>query len=147
MIIFESLSEKENQILTETISNITLYIASADGNIANEELEWAKKVTHIRSYQSPKQLEGFYSVVQKNFEDLVESKLQNSNAPEIYKNAEIALTKSAEVVAKLDASVAADLVESFRSFAKHVAKSEGGFLGIGEINSDEHKALSLDMFN
>jgi tellurite resistance protein len=48
---FKPLSENEKSELSDALALITVLIAGADGNFEKEELEWAEKVTHIRSYK------------------------------------------------------------------------------------------------
>lgn len=68
---FEMLSESEYQQLKDALALITVYIAGADGSIDKEEMEWAEKVTEIRSYKMTDDLLGFYQELNADFPEKV----------------------------------------------------------------------------
>jgi hypothetical protein len=144
---FQSLNEGDFKKLKDAVALITIYIAGVDGEINKEELQWAEKVTKIRSYKMSEDLKGFYQEVGIDFHEVLESYINSFPRDPHERNKIIAERLKAlnPILAKLDNRVAAHLYESYRSFAVHVAKSTGGFLGFFAINPQEKKILGLDM--
>ena len=60
---FNTLKEDDLRILTDAVPLIAILIAGADGEIDDEELQWSKKVAHIRSYKMKADLKSFYAEV------------------------------------------------------------------------------------
>jgi hypothetical protein len=144
---FKSLTESDYKKLKDAIALITIYIAGVDGEIDQEEIQWAEKVTKIRSYKMSEDLKGFYQEVGIDFHEVLESYINSFPRDPQARNKIIAgrLETLNPILAKLDNKVAAHLYESYKSFAVHVAKSTGGFLGFFAINPQEKKILGLDM--
>lgn len=144
---FDMLSEAEYQQLKDALAIITIYIAGADGSIEKEEMEWAEKVTEIRSYKMSEDLLGFYQELNADFHEKVNSYLKKLPATTEARNAEIESMLAAlnPIMAKLDIKVGAHLYNSYKSFATHVAKATGGFLGFFSISPKEKALLGLTM--
>lgn len=144
---FKHLSETEYQKLKDAIANITIYIAGIDGKIEAEEMEWAQKVAEIRTYKMHKDLIEYYQEVGTDFEDKMNNIL--ASYPEDYKERNAILeAKLAElnpILASLEPKVGGRLYQSYLSFAQHVAKSSGGFLGFFSIGPEEKAVLDLPM--
>lgn len=144
---FNVLSAAEYGQLKDMISLITIYIANADGEVDEEETQWAEKITKIRSYNLPEDLRGYYSDVGEDFQDKIDA--LRTSLPKVQAERMSALeAKLAEinpVLAKLDSSLGAEIYTSFRSFAKHVAKASGGFLGFFSIGPKEAELIELPM--
>ena len=146
---FNVLSSEEYTQLKDMIAYITVYVAAADGEIDQEEKEWAEKVTKIRSYNLPEDLKSFYKDVGVDFHDKLEGLITSLPKP-MAERMEIIEAKMADinpVLAKLDAKLGAELYGSFRSFAKHVAKASGGFLGFFSIGPREAELIELSAIN
>lgn len=138
--IFSGLTTEEYALLKESIPLVSILIARADGEIDKDEMEWATKITNIRTYSSPEMLKEFYQEVGQDFVDkLVEVK---SNYPS---NEEISerLGLLNPVLAKLDQHVGATLYKDLKTFAEHVAKASGGFLRMWSISKEEAKWAKL----
>jgi hypothetical protein len=144
---YKVLSAEEYETLKNSISWITILIASADGVIDPKETEWAEKLASIRGFTLPKELKGFYKDVGDDFHE----RLHNMIAvmPENNEERMALLTENLKsinpIMAKLDPSVGAPLYDSFKSFAKHVAKASGGFLRFFSISAEEKKYIDLKM--
>jgi hypothetical protein len=67
MTQFENLSKGEIELLENAIPQIAILIAGADGNIDQDEKDWAAKLTHIRGYANPKALQAFYDAIDPHF--------------------------------------------------------------------------------
>ena len=146
---FSVLSPEEYNQLRETIAHITIYIAAADGEVNHEETVWAEKVTKIRSYNLPEDLRSFYKDVGVDFHDKLENLIATLPKPQEERTEllEAKLAAINPVLAKLDTKLGAELYNSFRSFAKHVAKASGGFLGFFSIGPKEAELIELSMIN
>ena len=106
---FEMLDETEYQQLKDALALITIYIAGADGSIEKEEMEWAEKVTEIRSYKMSEDLLGFYQELNADFHEKVNAYLKNCQAQPTKRNTEIEakLASLNPIMAKLDVKVGA----------------------------------------
>ncbi len=144
---FENISAEELRVLENAVSQIALLIAGADGKIDKEEMDWASKLTHIRTYSGEKSLQKFYAEVEANFNiklsDLMKYSAQNVAERQATLSANIALVNP--ILAKLDAHTAYYVYHSFVTLAKSVAKSAGGILGFGSISAAEGKLIGLSM--
>lgn len=143
------LTEAEYQQLKDALALITIYIAGADGSFEKEEMEWAEKVTEIRSYKMTKDLLGFYQELTSDFPEKVNKFLVELPADTDSRNEEIQarLTALNPILAKLNVKVGAHLYSSYVSFARHVAQATGGFLGFFSISAKEKALLGLPMIN
>ncbi len=143
---FKVLSDSEFDQLKDAISLITVYIAGADGEIDNDETAWAEKVTNIRSYSLPEGLADFYEEVGVDFHTRLEGHMSSLSELEL-RNSTVAakLTDLNPILAKLPTKLGAGLYSSYVSFAKHVAKASGGFLGFFSIGPKEAALLDLEM--
>lgn len=146
---FESLTEQQFAILKDAIAQITVLIAGADGEIDQKETEWATKLTHIRSYNNPLNLNLFYEAVGQDFSEKLTSLIENApaNVEERTKMLSSKLSEVNEVLSCLENNLAAELYVSFKTFAKHVAKASGGFLGMLSVSKEEANLIHLDMIN
>lgn len=145
--IFGALSDTQLVNLKEALSYITILVAGADGKIDEQELNWAEKLTHIRSYAEPQALNDFYGEVEQEFTDSISSILQKlpENLAERETKISAELSKLNEVLSCLENPIAFDLYKSFTSFAKHIAKASGGFLRFGSISQEEKQWIDLPM--
>lgn len=143
---FKVLSDAEIDKLKDAISLITVYIAGADGNIDEDEVKWAEKITSIRSYSMPDGLKEFYEDVGIDFQDRVNNYISSlDNLEKRNTHVEQKLEALNPILAKLSPKMGALLYSSYISFAKHVAKASGGFLGFFSIGPAEAAILDLKM--
>lgn len=141
------LNEEELQELYDAVPVITLLIAGADGDIDSDELEWSEKITKIRGYSGDEKLQEFYDKVGEDYQQRLErwQKVLSKDTAERTADLSARLEKLNPILAKLENALGAAMYKSFTSFAKHVAKASGGFLGIGSINKAESKLVDLPM--
>jgi hypothetical protein len=146
---FESLTDQQFAILKDAIAQITVLIAGADGEIDPKETEWATKLTHIRSYNTPQDLNGFYEAVGHDFSDKLNSLITNSPKDTGERTAFLTskLSEVNDVLSCVENNLAAELYKSFLSFAKHVAKASGGFFGMMSVSSEEANLMDLKMID
>lgn len=147
---FEGLNSEEQQLMVDAVALVTILIAGADGHIDTQELEWSKKLTEIRSYaHEDSQIDAYYALVGENFEsrltELIGQFPQETEARQDVVSQQLAGLN--EVFPKLEFNFARRIYKSLTSFARHVAKASGGFLGIGTISKEEAALLDLPMIN
>lgn len=144
---FNSIEEKSYQKLKDAVALITVLISGADGDFDSEELSWAEKVTKIRSYKMSEDLIGFYQEVGKDFHEKLEAAIE-AFPKDVHTRTHLIserLEMLNPILAKLDPKVAYHLYKSYLSFAEHVAKASGGFLGFFSVSSDESDLMKLPM--
>lgn len=146
---FAGLNDTEKKLLTDAIPMITALIAGADGNIDAEEKEWASKILKIRGYQHPPALEGYYEIVGAEFATRLDTLINTlpTGTEERSKLISDELAQLNDIFPKLAPLHAAHFYHSFVTFAEHVAKASGGFLGFGSISRAEGKYVKLPMIN
>jgi len=141
------ISDEEKQTLIDATAWITLLIAGADGSIAQQELEWATKIAGIRAYSHPDSLDTYYERVGHSFQEKLDALI--SELPKDTTERTAALTAKLDTVnpilAKLDNPIAFSFYKGFRSFAEHIAKSDGGFLRFFSVSTEEKKLIGLPM--
>lgn len=147
--IFSGISETQKNKLKDALGLITILVAGADGTIDEQELNWAEKLTHIRTYAEPVELNEFYKEVESDFEGRYKSLLNELSSETSEREGEISnrLSDLNDVLNCLSNSVAYQLYSSFTSFAKHIAKASGGFLRFGSISSEEKQWINLPMLD
>ncbi len=147
MQYLDHLSSEELQTLTDAIPYITVLIAGADGNIDQEEKEWANKLTHIRSYASEEMLREYYEKVGETFSDRLTHFINTLPQDVTARTAAISteLEKVNPILAGLENAYAHRMYTNFVSFAEHVAKSSGGFLRFGSVSKEEKAVMGLNM--
>jgi len=146
---FNTLKEDDLRILTDAVPLIAILIAGADGEIDDEELQWSKKVAHIRSYKMKADLKSFYAEVDKNYLGKLQHFIEvlPSGVTERTKIISEKLTEVNPIMAKLSPEVGAKLYKSFLSFADHVAKASGGVMGFFAVNKAEASLIGLPMIH
>ncbi len=144
---FEGLNQEEQQLLVDSIPLITILIAGADGNIDQDELDWSEKLTGIRAYAHPDTLNPYYELVGQHFSErmthLMTSLPQDTATRQEAVSQQLAQLNA--VLPKLEFNYAQRLYTSLTSFAEHVAKASGGFLGFASISKEEASLLDLPM--
>ena len=144
---FQNLEPEEIDVLLEAPVLITILVGAADGELDREERTWSERLLHARTYNNPKELNGFYRAVVDNFEGKLQREMTHLPKDAAARNE--ALTPRLErlngVLAKLDLELAADLYKGFIGLAEETAKASGGFLRIGGIGAEESKWIKLPM--
>lgn len=144
---FEGLSEIEYAALIDAIPLITALIAGADGKIDDKEIEWAKKIAKIRSFNGPEILQEFYDDAGMNFESRLKELIDElpDNTDERCASISGRLSLLNPILAGLDQTLGAILYTSYLSLAEHVAKASGGFLRMWSVSKEEARWMKLPM--
>jgi hypothetical protein len=143
----ESLKAEEISTLTQALPLIAILIGKADGNLDLKELELAKKITHIRTFNSPEYLQPYYEQVEAGFDQSLEALNSELPGDNNLRNELISdkLEALNPILAKLHPKVGAQLYKGFIRFAQEIAKASGGFLGFMAVNPAESKWIGLPM--
>src|SRR5690606_5120505 len=118
--------------------------------IEDHETDWAAKVTEIRSYNLPRRLSTFYKEVGETFQEDINQLVADfkGNPDNTMQMLKFQLASLNSILEKLDdRQLAYELYLSFRSFARHVARSTNGFLGWGAIGPEEDELIGLTMIH
>jgi hypothetical protein len=143
---FNNLTDAEAKSLYQTPAMIAVLIASADSEIDEQETAWAKKVVSFRQEVGNELLFNYYEVAESFFNETLESLLSETKGTHNrISDLETALAALSPVLAKIDGDFAVELLKSWKSFAKQVAKATGGILGFGSISEQEKRLVDLKM--
>lgn len=145
--VFEGLSAEDRQMMYDAVPLVTVLIAGADGEIDENEKEWAEKLTHIRSFQEKGMIQEFYENLNPVFDAKLDAFIKQYAGEVEARNAAISaeLSKLNKILPNLNYNFAQAYVEGLRSFAKHVAKASGGFLGMMAVSDEEDELIGLPM--
>ncbi len=143
------ISEEEKNNLLQSIPWITILIAGADGKLETKELEWAEKITRIRSYSHPHNLDQFYEELGKDYQQRVDALVEKLSEDPKQRTAILSqkLSSINPILAKLDNPIAFSYYNSLVSFAHHVAKASGGFLRFFSVSTEEKHLMNLPMID
>jgi hypothetical protein len=144
---FDQLTSAELDALLEAPVLIAALVGAADGEFDREERSWTDRLMFARTYNRPKHLNEFYSVVSNDFLPKVDATLERLPANAEERNSIISerLTLINPVLAKLGEPLGADLYKSFLGLAKETAKASGGIFRFGAINAKEKPWIQLPM--
>jgi hypothetical protein len=146
---FEMLTQDEKELMYDVIPLITLLIAFADGEMDDNERSWAEKITEIRTYSAHETLIEYYQTVGVESQEKLNILLKSLPEDNEQRLAEISkkLAGLNAILPKLDQVFAWRYYNDLLSFAKHIAKASGGFLGWSSISKAEEEVIGLNMIN
>lgn len=145
---FNNLTDAEAKSLYQAPAMIAVLIASADSQIDEQETIWAKKVLGFRQEVGNKLLFNYYEIAESFFEETMESLLSEEGVTQArIASLETALANLNPILAKIDDKFAAELLETWKSFAVQVAKATGGVFGFGSISAQEKYLMELKMIH
>lgn len=148
-LTFKELTAEENVQITDAIPLITLLIGTADGFLDIRESEWAERVVKYRQFDNDESLKQYYKAVGRDFDDRLNHfiRLLPEDKSKVTASLVERLEKLNPVMKKLNAHDGHRLYEDFLSFARHVAKSNGGVFYMGSISPEEKALLDLSMID
>jgi hypothetical protein len=144
-----NLSEEEKSVVLKSPIWVTLLIACSDQNIEEGEIDRAKEIMHIKSFATNTDVKDIYKELDAHIDDEIDIALKSlsANGDERIKFIESHLSKLNDIFPKMEGGFAKQLYKSLRSLAFNVAKSDGGFFGIGSINDQEEIYIKLPMLD
>jgi len=143
----QNLSQEEQDLLMDALPLVTVLIAGADGKIDVSETSWAEKLTDIRSYSNEPELNDFYEKAHEDFSDKV-SYLMSTIPAESKEGTQMIsdkLTGLNDILAKVPQALGAKFYKSLTSFAKHIARADGGLFKMWSISKEEEALIGLPM--
>lgn len=145
----DKLTESERQLLLDALPLITLLIGGADGVLDEKEKDWSERVTQIRSYANPPELQDYYEQAGNIFRDRLEYYIEEMPDDTQKRTEKITkeLKKLNTVLKKLREDQAVQLLASWRSYAKHVANASGGFMSYLREGPKEANYIDLPMID
>ena len=144
---FKKLNPDEIELLCDVFPLITLLIGYADGKLDEDEIAWADKITQMRSYSQHESVHEYYEEVHDKFQEKL-TNMQNSlpsDNEERLQAISQRLSGLNKILPKLDKVLAWRIYHNLLSFAEHIAKASGGFLGWNSISLEEKKLIKLEM--
>ena len=143
------LNKEENKRLLDAIPLIAAYVAFADGQLDKKEVASAKRIAGLRRFSGDfePRIRQYYKEVFENFDNRfseIVSTLPNEEGERV-EYLEKELTYINSLLQKISPLYAEQLIKTFRSFAKHVAKAEGGLMQMGAVGPKEALAMKLVM--
>lgn len=144
---FNHLHATELDALLEAPALITVLVGAADGVLDREERNWSDRLMRARTYNNPKHLNEYYSIIANGFLDKVDKTLSElpDNVDARCNLISQKLSLLNPILAKLDDPLGADLYKSYLGLAEETAKASGGFLRIGAISAEEARWIDLPM--
>lgn len=141
------LSTEEISRLKDAHAYIAILLAGADGKIDANELSWAEKIAHIRSFAGDERLKTFHEEVDHELSQKIKQLLAELPAETPARNQTISveLAHLNPILARLEPSIAFYLYKGYCSFAHRIATSSGGILSFFTISADEKKWVNLPM--
>ncbi len=144
---FDELTPEQQTQMLRAIPLITILIAEADGRMDEKEIDWAKKMVNIRSFSTHDALQPFYEHVEAVFDSEFSDIMSNLPADRVARQEAISaeLSQLNDLLPELNATYSHLFYKSLLSFAEHIAKAAGGFLGSFSIGPEEKKWIGLPM--
>ena len=146
---FVHLNQEEKSLLKDAVPLIAVLISGADGVFSKSELDSAKKITHIRSYNLKSDIKEFYKEVDTDIIEKINYYIDTLPGG-VHQRNDIISEKLAAlnpILDKIEQPKRYNLYKGFLTFAEHIAKASGGVLGFFGVNSEEAKLISLPMIN
>ena len=143
----QTLSQEEQDLLLDALPLVTVLIAGADGKIDKSETSWATKLTDIRSYSNEPELNDFYEKVSGNFAEKLSYLVSQwpADAKAGVKEVSEKLAGLNPILAKVPQALGAKFYTSLTSFAKHIARADGGIFKMWSISKEEEALIGLPM--
>jgi hypothetical protein len=143
----EHLSEEQRSLVFRTPALLSVLVAGADHDIDQKEIVHAIKAVHYRSLLENDFLQEYYRAIEERFEHETYHIIQKFEGQPEEREAYIVeeLTGLNDILPKIERRYAAILLENWKSLAKSVAKSAGGFLGFETISLAESHFIDLKM--
>ena len=143
------LTTEENSKLLDAIPLIAAYVAFADGRLDDKEVDSAKRVASLRRFSGDfePEIRNYYKEVFENFDTRFSELVARLPNEEMERNnfLESELKEINQLIQKLNPLFGIQLLKTFKSFAMHVAKAEGGIMQMGAYGPKEAKAIKLSM--
>ena len=146
---FNNLNEEEQQLMFDAIPLIVILVGAADNVLDEVELTEAQRLADIRSYNNRGRLNAFYEKIDDGLSERIRQ-LYNGMQNGVAQREKVIvkeLSKLNEILPKLRQPYGYLYYHNFRTFARHIAESHGGFLRFITVGPKEAKVVDLPMIN
>ncbi len=145
----KSLSEVQRERLLDVPVYITLYVGVADGTLDREEIEWSEHIAEFRAQQEDDLLGRYWSDVDRRFRRRffqIRSELgvvpdKEVSPMVVMQQIEAWFRGIPSAYPSLPEGWVVELYESWRTYARQVARASGGILGFGAVSGKEERAI------
>lgn len=146
---FRNLAPAETQVLYDAIPLITILVGAADGDLDEVELEEAKRLNHIRSFNNSGRIIAYYEAIEPTLTERIQELSRELPNDVEARQAEIATRLGAlnDIFPKMAEPFGYLYYRDFHSFARHIAEAHGGFLRFMTVGPKEAKVVDLPMIN
>lgn len=148
-LLFQQLTNKEQEILLQAPALVTVMVAGADGKYRDDEINQALEVTKWKKIHARPDLLQFYDQVRQRFKSDVALFMRElpRDINERYRLISERLQQLNPILYKLDKPWAEQYYASLRELAQQVADGSGGVLGYLSVGYNESKVISLPMID
>jgi len=129
---------------------VTLLVGNADGHLDPKQMQKAFDIADVKSHtEHTPELKDYYTDVTISIENRFQHwiNILPTDHKERVKIISDELEKINDLWNDMDHNFAAQLYNSWRNIAVHIANASGGVLGIGTINNQEREVLHLPTLN
>jgi hypothetical protein len=146
---FQNLTPDEQQQMFDAIPLIVILVAGADDDIDEVEIAEAQRLADIRSFNNRAHIIAYYEKIDADLTDRIHEMIKKlPNALEPRQNEVIGrLSLLNPILAKLEVPFGYLYYKSFRSFARHIAESHGGFMRFMTVGLAEGAVMELPMLD
>jgi hypothetical protein len=146
---FKNLNEEEVALLLKAPALVSVLIAGADDNIDNKEKNLAISLAKLKTYRARKALISYYNEVHKDFEDQINTLIDElpDQAKDRNPVIEAELANLNAILPKIEKRWSIQFYESMKDFAKQVAEASGGIFNMLSVSVEESKYLNLKMID
>jgi hypothetical protein len=143
---FDSLDDREIELMLKAPILVCILIAGADGTIDEKEIKEAIAVAR-KNIGKKGALSNYFRELSEDFEDKLKITIQGYPYESTQRTPLIVeeLAGLNRLWSKLDKTFAKNFYDSLRDIAEKIASSSGGVLGIKSVGSEEARYISLPM--
>jgi hypothetical protein len=146
--VFDTLSDKEIEVMLRAPLIACILIAGADGNVDRKEVKKAIHHTQRNAAKAKATVVDYFKLVEVDFEDKLKIVMQSLPLDVESRNHLIVeeLTTLNSILPKLKNTFAVEFYSRMRDLAHEIASSSGGVLGIGnKVGDEEARYVELPM--
>jgi hypothetical protein len=141
------LSNSEQEIMLKAPIWVSLLVACADQHLDESELKTAKKLIHVKTFSEASDVRNLYREIELSIDQTVDEECAALPFDPVERIGYLQnkIEQLNALFPKLEHTYALQFYKSLKDLALHIAKAEGGVLGIGNINNEEYPFLKLPM--
>lgn len=149
-VYLKNLEESDLALLKRVPALVTILIGAADNDLDAKEKSMGKTSTEFRKNHGDALVQDYFNWVAKDFDSIFEKEWEqykNLSVQDRQSQISAELSKTTEVLHRVDKKYAHSLVNSWRGLARAVANTSGGFLGNLSVSHEEVNLMGLEMID